>query len=244
MPPPIRTATASRKDCAMPSAYVQKLARESLTLVDSIDVDPLLGGIVRGDASREHYLWFLQATYHYLRWSGPLLAETAEGLRRKGGVSWLVELIDAKSGEEAPHDRWVLDDLKSCGANTELLKASPPPRAVTAYVEQSRCLAEAGSPGYLGAAYTLEFISAHRAKLAANNLRTRGSIANIDRAVSFLDGHGEADTGHIALLDEVLTRIDEPQDQDDIALAAKLMRRLYPRFFARVPVVDGRAVQV
>ena len=227
----------------MPSDYVRTLARESLTLVNSIDLDPLLGGIVRGDAPREHYLWFLQATYHYLRWSGPLLAETAEGLRRKGRASWLVELIDAKSREESPHDGWVLDDLKSCGANVELLKASPPPRAVTAYVEQSRSLAEAGSPGYLGAAYTLEFISAHRAKLAANNLRSRAGIANIDKAVTFLDGHGDADTGHVALLEEVLARIEDPQDQDDINLAARLLRRLYPRFFARGPAVDDRAGQ-
>jgi hypothetical protein len=223
----------------MPSDYVRTLARESRALVDSIDHDPLLGGVIRGDASREHYLWFLKATYHYLRWSGPLLAETAEGLRRKGRASWLVELIDGKSSEESPHDLWVLDDLRACDVNVELLKASSPPRAVLAYVEQSRSLAEAGSPGYLGAAYTLEFISAHRAKLAANNLRTRAGIANIDKAVSFLDGHGDADTGHVALLEEVLSRLDDPQDQDDIALAAKQLRRFYPRFFARVPSVDG-----
>lgn len=214
--------------------FVRALTRKSLALVDSIDRDPLLGGVVRGDASREHYLWFLQSTYHYIRWSGPLLAETAEGVRRHGRASWLAEIIDAKSGEEAPHDLWVLDDLKHCGANIELLKASAPPKAVSAYVEQSRALAEAGSPGYLGAAYTLEFVSARRAKVAAENLRTRAGIPNIDQALSFLDGHGEADSGHVALLERVLARIDDAQDREDICLAAKQLHRLYPLFFARV----------
>jgi hypothetical protein len=36
----------------------------------------------------------------------------------------------------------------------------------------------------------------------------------------------------------VLGRIDDPQDQDDVCLAAKQMRRLYPRFFARA-IVSG-----
>ena len=220
--------------------YVRTLARESRSFVDALDGDPLLGGVIRGDASREHYLWFLQSTYHYLRWSGSLLAETAEGLRREGRAPWLVDLIDAKAGEESPHDLWVLDDLRCCGLNVELLKASSAPRAVNAYVEQSRCWAEAGSPGYLGAAYTLEFISAQRAKIAANNLRTRARIPNIDQAVSFLDGHGDADTGHVALLEDVLGRIDAPQDQDDIVLSAKQLRRLYPRFFARARPIAGR----
>ena len=71
----------------------------------------------------------------------------------------------------------------------------------------------------------------HRAQLAANNLRARGAIPGIDRAVSFLGGHGEADAGHVALLADVLARLDDPEDADEIRLSAAMLRRLYPRFF-------------
>lgn len=217
----------------MNCAYVSTIERDSLALVDSIDHDPLIGSVIRGDASRETYLGFLRSTYHYIRWSGPLLAETAEGLRRSGRTPWLLEIIDAKTREESPHDGWVLDDLRRCGDNVELVKAAAPPVAISAYVDWSRSLAEAGSPGYLGAAYTLEFISAYRAKMAAGNLRAHAAIPNIKDALSFLDGHGDADSEHIAALGEVLARIDDARDQDAIALSARVMRALYPLFFLR-----------
>ncbi|MEO5730819.1 MAG: iron-containing redox enzyme family protein [Byssovorax sp.] len=211
--------------------YVSIIERESTALVDSIDRNPLIGSVIRGDASRAEYVAFLGATYHYLRWSGPLLAETAEGLRLRGRCPWLLAIVDAKTAEESPHDGWVLSDLRSCGENVELVKAQAAPRAVDAYVQWSRTMAQEGSPAFLGAAYTLEFISMHRAKTAADNLRAHRAIPNIEEAVSFLEGHGDADVGHIELLSEILRRIEDPRDQDAIALSAAVMRALYPRFF-------------
>jgi len=92
-------------------------------------------------------------------------------------------------------------------------------------------MAEEGSPAFLGAAYALEFISMHRAKVAADNLRARKAIPNIEDAVTFLAGHGDADSGHIALLSDVLRQIRDPRDQDAILLSASVLRALYPRFF-------------
>jgi hypothetical protein len=212
-------------------AFVHALEHDSLELVDAIDRHPMIGDVIRGEASTDRYRAFLRSSYHYVRWSGPLLAETAAGIRREGRTPWLVDVLDGKTREESPHDRWVLGDLAVCGENIELVKASAPPLAVSAYVEWSRSLAQTGSPGYLGAAYTLEFISARRASMAAENLRTRARIPHIERALSFLDGHGDADLGHIAVLDEVLARIDDPRDRAEIALSAGVMRMLYPLFF-------------
>jgi hypothetical protein len=215
----------------MKNDYVSMMERGSLALVDSIDHDPLIGSVIRGDASRDEYVGFLRSTYHYLRWSGPLLAETAEGLRRSGRCPWLHAIVDAKSAEESPHDRWVLDDLRRCGENVELVKAQAAPRAVEAYVHWSRAMALEGSPAFLGSAYTLEFMSMCRAKTAAENLRARQAIPNIEEAVSFLEGHGDADVGHLELLSATLRRIEDPRDQAAIALTAAVMRALYPRFF-------------
>jgi hypothetical protein len=215
----------------MKNDYVSMMERESLALVDSIDHDPLIGSVIRGDASREDYVGFLAATYHYLRWSGPLLSGAAEGLRRSGRCPWLLEVFDTKADEESPHVRWVLDDLARCGEDVQRVIAAADPIAVNAYVHWSWTTAEEGSPAFLGAAYTLEFISMHRAKMAAENLRVRRAIPDIENAVSFLDGHGDADFGHIAALNDILRRIEDPRDQGAILLSAEIMCALYPRFF-------------
>src|SRR5262249_36113590 len=150
-----------------------------------------VGSVIRGDASRERYVEFLAATYHYVRWSGPILARTAAGLRRSGRATWLADLVDQKSAEEAPHDRWAPADLRRCGENVELVKAAPAPRAVEAYVQWSLAMADAGSPAFLGSAYTFEVLSMERAGAAARNLRARGAVPA--DAVTFLAGHGDAD---------------------------------------------------
>jgi hypothetical protein len=210
---------------------IRTLEQTSVAWISAMDQDPGIGGVIRGDASREAYAGFLAATYHYVRWSGPLLARTAEGLRRAGRPAWLCELFDRKTEEEAPHDRWVLSDLKRCGENVELVKAAPAPRAVEAYVTWSLTLADAGSPAFLGAAYTLEILSTHCAGVAARNLCARGTIAGIERAVTFLTGHGDADIDHVEHLHEALRRIDDGASCAAVLLSAAVMRTLYPQFF-------------
>jgi pyrroloquinoline quinone (PQQ) biosynthesis protein C len=215
----------------MDSDYVCRLRTESNALVDTLDGHPIVGAVVRGDASRDDYVRFLWSTYHYVRWSGTLLAATAEGLSRRGTRGFLFDLLVAKTREEAPHDAWVLHDLRACGENVELMKASVPPTAVQAYVTWSQTMAEDGSPAFLGAAYTLEMISMRRAKTAAMNLRARGTIPRIEAALMFLDGHGDADADHIATLETTLARIEDADDRAAIERSATVMATLYPRFF-------------
>jgi hypothetical protein len=213
--------------------YVEEMERDSLALVEALDRDPVVGRVIQGDVTRECYVDFLRSAYHYLRWSGRLLGATARGLRAAGRYPWLAELTQVKAVEESPHHRWVLSDLEQCGEEPARVKRSAVPMAVQAYVTWSLAMAEAGAPAFLGAAYMLERISLCRAKMAADNLRARarGQIAEIEHAVSFLDGHGEADIDHVAQLEATLRRIDAPDDQAAIRLGSSILGALYPRFF-------------
>lgn len=211
--------------------YVSELEHNCMRLVDTLDRDPLLGRVISGSADLEDYVQFLIGTYHYLRWSGPLLVHTARGLSQSGRSPVLLALLEQKAEEEAPHDQWVLADLSACGAASTLVQQSPVPAAVQTYVKWSTLLADAGSPGFLGAAYALEFISMRRAKLAADNLRANRRIPNINDAVSFLDGHADADHEHIAQLNALLHRVSDPADRMDITLSCTLLCELYPKFF-------------
>jgi hypothetical protein len=215
----------------MNTRLLEAVTRESTALVDAVDRDPLVGAVIRGDVSREGYVAFLVATYHYVRWSGPLLAASAAGLRRRGRYPWLADLVAEKAREEATHERWALQDLQACGEDVTLVPGAAPPVAVRAYVGWSLTLAEAGSPAFLGSAYALEAMSMRRAQRAADNLRARGAIRNVANAVSFLARHGDADVDHVARLDDVLAHIEDPDDSSAIALSAAVLRTLYPCFF-------------
>jgi len=215
----------------MNTDYVRALTLESESFVSTLPSQPVLSKVIDGEASREDYVRYLIATYHYVRWSGFLLARTAQGLRSSGRCPGLLPLLEEKAEEEGPHDAWLLRDLQHLGLNPHLVQGSAVPTAVRAYVECSTTLADAGSPAFLGAAYTLEFISMRRAKTASDNLRARRTIPNIERALRFLDGHGAADHGHIAELEAALSQVHDARAQADIAFSSELMRRLYPRFF-------------
>ena len=216
----------------MLSKLVERLRRESELFLGVLDQDPLLGRVIRGEANREQYQRFLIGSYQYVRWSGYLLARTAMGLDRAGRCLELTRAVAEKSTEEGPHDQWLLRDLRRLGVNIELIKGMAAPAAIEAYVTSSSALAERGSPAFLGAAYSLEYISMHRAGAAAQSLRQQQHIPDIERCVSFLEGHGHADQRHIAELEALLSGLAlEPTDEEDIELSARLLRRLYPSFF-------------
>jgi pyrroloquinoline quinone (PQQ) biosynthesis protein C len=215
----------------MTSEFVRELTGEAETFVELLDRSCVVASVISGMASREEYVAFLTGTYHYVRWSGYLLAQTAQGLRRSRRFPALVDAIDAKAAEEGPHDRLLLRDLRRLGQNTELTKGSGAPTAVRAYLAYNLARAEDNSPAYLGAAYTLEYISMRRATVAARELRRLDALPGIEQALSFLDTHGAADVHHIAELEEMLKTIVDPADQADILLSAQVLRRLYPAFF-------------
>ncbi len=215
--------------------FLERLEHEAMLLVDVVDQDPLVGAVIRGSVSRDDYVSFLASSYHYVRWSGTLLAQAAQGLRRAGRHPWLAELLHVKSGEEAPHDGWILRDLAGCGADVQRVKMADAPISVEAYISWSLTMADAGSPAFLGAAYCLEFLSSRRASMAAQNLCARSNIPNIRNGVSFLAGHGDADRGHVSTLEETLRRVDNRSDQAAVVLSASVLRALYPRFFHTAP---------
>jgi pyrroloquinoline quinone (PQQ) biosynthesis protein C len=143
----------------------------------------------------------------------------------------LVDLVATKANEEAPHDAWLLEDLRHLGVPAERVMSAPSTNAIQSYVFWSSMLAEVGSPGFLGAAYALEFVSAECAGQAAKNLRERSAIGNIEKALSFLVGHAEADAGHIASLEHELGSVTDSADQRDIGLSCSLLCASYPSFF-------------
>lgn len=220
----------------MQTDIVMLLEQESQKLIDWLDTQPRARRLFEGTADAGEYAAFLVQTYHYVKWTTPLLALAGARMRRDGVHPPLASLLLRKSEEEHGHERWVLADLKALGWDEAEVERVEPSPAVAAYVAWNRFTAESGSPtAFLGTAYVLESLSVRRAGVAARKLVERGAIPHIHRAVSFLRGHAGADGDHVAELASLLRGLTGPEEQEALVLSARTTRTLYQGLFASGP---------
>ena len=215
------------------SDWTYMLQREAHALIEELDVHPEAQRLFDGSIDAESYATWLAQTYHYVRWTQPLLAQAGRRMKRIGKYPALAGLLLQKSSEEQGHEQWLLADLKSLGWTRERVERVQLRPAVAAYVAWNRFTAESHAPAaFLGTAYVLEYLSVHRAELAAEQLITRAAIPHIQQAVSFLRGHAGADGDHVDGLLSVLRPLTDRQEQTAILLSAHTTRALYLGLFS------------
>jgi pyrroloquinoline quinone (PQQ) biosynthesis protein C len=209
------------------------LETESRALLHQLDVHPRARQLFEGTLDATAYAHFLVQTYHYVRWTKPLLELAGRRMVETGRHPALASLLLQKAREETGHERWLLADLQQLGWSAEAVNQAPMCTAVEAYVGWNRFTAEEGSPlAFLGTAYVLEALAADHAGEAARNLQERSGIPGIQRAVTFLRGHGAADEGHVAELATLLGSLTVPEECEALLLSARTTRVLYPGLFA------------
>ncbi|MDY7226477.1 iron-containing redox enzyme family protein [Hyalangium rubrum] len=214
------------------TGWTDMLEQEARTLLEELDAQPEARRLFHGTIDTEGYTAWLAQTYHYVRWTTPLLERAGRRMKRLGQHPALAELLLHKAAEERGHERWLLADLKNLGRNPEEVERTEPCPAVVAYVAWNRFTSEAGSPtAFLGTAYVLEYLSVYRAGAAVEQLLERGAIPNIHKAVTFLRGHAGEDISHVAELNTVLLALTEPSEQAAILLSARATRALYLGLF-------------
>jgi thiaminase len=213
--------------------WMDALEQETRALMAWLDVDPRARRLFDGSIDAAGYATYLVQTYHYVKWTTPLLELAGQRLKRQGRHRVLAELLLQKADEETGHERWLLADLRHLGWSAEQVKRTPLSPAVAAYVAWNRFTTEAGSPiAFLGTAYVLESLSVLRAGVAVEALLARGAIPHIHKAVTFLRGHAGADIGHLAELAAVLASLTDPVEQEAVVLSARTTRALYAGLFS------------
>jgi len=212
--------------------WTQVLEHEARTLVEELDTIAAAQRLFDGSIDMGGYAGWLIQTYHYVRWTTPLLQRAGRRMKRLGRHPALAELLGRKAEEERGHERWLLADLRHLGWTRQQVEQTPPCPAVLAYVAWNRFTSEAGSPtAFLGTAYVLEYLSVYRASGAVERLIQRDAIPHIRQAVTFLRGHAGADTSHVEQLSSVLLGLEDPREQAAIVLSARATRALYLGLF-------------
>ncbi|KFA90303.1 iron-containing redox enzyme family protein [Archangium violaceum] len=213
--------------------WMKALEHEARTLVEELNAHPIARRLIDGSIDADSYAHYLVQTYHYVRWTTPLLAEAGRRMKRMGSHPQLAELLLQKSTEERGHERWLLADLKNLGwpaGRVERAQLSP---AVIAYVAWNRYTTRSGVPAaFLGTAYVLEYLSVQYASGAVERLLAANTIPNIRKAVTFLRGHGDADGDHVAELASVLRSLTDPREQAALVLSARNTRVLFSSLFS------------
>ncbi|WP_437735267.1 iron-containing redox enzyme family protein [Sorangium sp. So ce1335] len=227
--------------------WIAALDREVAALLLRLDADPAARRLVDGAATAAEYAAFLEQIYHYVRWTRPLCARAGARLAARcagapgeagapgdaEGRGVLAALLLRKAEEESGHERWALEDLAALGRDPQAVMRAEPAPATRAYIAWSRYTAEAGAPeAFLGTAYVLEALSARRAGDVAARLVARARIPGVAGAVRFVQGHADADQGHVRELAALLATIACPEAREAILLSARITRTLYPDMIA------------
>jgi pyrroloquinoline quinone (PQQ) biosynthesis protein C len=207
--------------------------------VHRLDAHHVGGRLVQGTLPGPLYAAYLTDVVRQIRRSAPMLQAASHHFERQGRPA-LAALFGGKAGEEDGHDQWALEDLAVLGVSRDSVEATPPSRAVDAYLAWAAYCAHQAPAGVLGIAWVLEWFGYARAGRAAENLVAHSGIPGIESAVKFLRGHGDADRGHIEALAAALGHVSDPGEMALVRLSARITATLYLGMFDMQEYDPGR----
>ena len=196
---------------------------------------PIIRRALAGRITLPEYAAFLGQAYHHVRHTVPLLM--AVGSRLPDRYGWLRSAVAEYIEEEIGHEEWILNDLAACGFDPEAVRRSAPSVPTELMVSYAYDTIHRVNPlGFFGMVHVLEGTSIRIADHAANTIRE--TLALPKKAFSYLYSHGALDLEHVKFFEDLMDRIADPADQDQIVHAANVFYRLYGDIFRSL---DGAA---
>ena len=194
---------------------------------------PIIQRTLRGEVWLPSYVAFLTEAYHHVSHTATLLAACKARLPPR--LAWLAPELDHYIAEETGHDEWILDDIAACGGDPAAVRRGQPRPATELMVAYAYDTIARGNPvGFFGMVLVLEGTSVALALQAAD--RIRQALRVPDSALSYLRSHGELDREHIAHFARLMSRLDDPADQQAVIHAAQMFYRLYGDVFRSLPL--------
>lgn len=213
------------------------------TLADSVIEErsyllssPVIDAALRGDITRAQYVAFLKEAYFHVKQTVPLLM--ACGSRLTDEQDWLRAAIVHYINDEYGHEQWILDDIRACGADPQLVVSGGPSRATELMVSYAWDTIQRNNPvGFFGMVYVLEGTSVALATQAATRMQVALDLP--EDAFHYLLSHGSIDQEHVRFLEDLVNRFDQPEERDAIIHCARRFFFLYAQIFRTLP--DQRA---
>lgn len=194
---------------------------------------PAIARGMRGDIPLPAYVAFLTEAYHHVKHTVPLLMACGAALPER--LEWLRQAMGHYIEEEMGHQEWILNDIRACGGNAEMVRSGRPGPATEIMVAYAYDTVHRDNPaGFLGMVFVLEGTSIRLACQAAQAIQS--SLNLPERAFSYLNSHGSLDIGHMEFYSSLVNRLDEAADQRAILHKAAMFYRLYGDIFRGLPL--------
>jgi hypothetical protein len=194
---------------------------------------PIIRQVLDGTVTLESYVAFLGQAYHHVKHTVPLLM--ACGARLPERLEWLRSAVAEYIQEENGHEKWILDDIRACGADAERVRNGVPKlptELMVGYVYDR--IARDNPVSFFGMVNVLEGTSIELATRAAGIIQDRLGLP--PSAFSYLASHGSLDLEHIELFKGLMNRLDDPADKAAVVHTARVVYRLYGDMFRSLPL--------
>jgi pyrroloquinoline quinone (PQQ) biosynthesis protein C len=192
---------------------------------------PLITKGAAGKLPLQTYVAFLNQAYHHVKHTVPLLM--ACGGRLSEQYEWLRTAIGEYIEEEMGHQEWVLDDIAACGFDKEVVRKATPSLATELMVAYAYDMIQRVNPiGFFGMVLVLEGTSTVAASQAAKSLSQ--SLNLPPACFSYLSSHGALDVGHTKFYEEIVNKITDKNDKQQLIHAAKNFYKLYGDIFREI----------
>ncbi len=199
---------------------------------DYLFSSPVIVDALRGEITLPQYVAFLKEAYFHVKETVPLLM--ACGSRLSDDQEWLRKAVAHYIDDEYGHEKWILNDIRACGADAERIRNGEPSRATELMVSYAWDTIQRRDPvGFFGMVYVLEGTSVALATRAANTLQT--SLGLPEEAFSYLLSHGSIDMEHVQFLEGLMNRFEDPKDHATITHCARRFFFLYANIFRELP---------
>lgn len=216
--------------------FYQRLLDDTQTERRALLSQPVITECMAGRITLEIYVAFLEQAYHHVKYTVPLLM--ACGARLPERLEWLREAVAEYIEEETGHQEWVLNDIKACGGDPEAVRNGRPAMATDVMVAYAwDCVLRRNPVSFFGMVLVLEGTSVRLATDAAAAIQKALDLPNA--AFSYLRSHGSLDIEHIGFYEELVNRLDKPEDRAAVRDTARVMYRLYGNVFAALPDATG-----
>ncbi|MGZ9109239.1 MAG: AMP-binding protein [Micavibrio sp.] len=215
-----------------PMNFYQKIMKETEAARESLYSVPQLVDGLSGNISRETYIAYLTEAYHHVRHTVRFLMSM--GARLPDDKKWLHDAISEYIEEEKGHEEWVLNDIAAAGGDKEKARHAIPNLETQVLVSYNYDYINRKNPvGFLGMVFMLESTSTEIANNGADAVMKNLGLPK--NAFTYLYSHGALDIEHLKFFEELVNKIDDPEDQDAIIEVANNTFRLFGNLMRAIP---------
>jgi len=215
------------------TTFFDQLQSQTRGARDKLLAIPQIQQGAQGTISLGTYVAFLTEAYHHVKHTVPLLM--ACGSRLPMEKEWLRTAIAEYIEEETGHQEWILNDIKSCGADAEAVRNGKPNAATELMLAYAYDSIARGNPvGFFGMILVLEGTSIQLASTAAEAIQQ--SLQLPAEAFSYLSSHGALDIEHMHFFASLMNRVSDTNDQQAVIHMANMMYQLYGDIFRSLPL--------